>query len=607
MISYKIQPINPNAHFFEICLNIENPDSKGQVCYLPNWIPGSYMIRDFVKHIQWIKAESNGKEVAYKQLDKSSWQFAPCEGELKITYQVYAWDLSVRGAHLDQTHGFFNGTSVFLAVKGREQDKHQVETIRPVCDEFSKWKVATGLKPAKATNEFDFGFYEATNYDELIDCPIEMADFTLISFKACGIPHHMTLTGRFEKLDTERLKKDLTKICEHHLEFFGKPYPMQRYIFMTYVLGNGFGGLEHRNSTALHCSREDLPLTTDDPNKVKKNYQTFLDLCSHEYFHTWNVKQIKPSVFLPYDTQQESYTELLWAFEGITSYYDSLACVQAGTISTENYLTALAKTISSVRRSKGRLVQSITDSSFNAWTKYYKQDENAPNSVISYYTKGALIALCLDFLIKDTTSNNKSLKDVMRTLWREYGSIAKGVENDTIQNIVIDLCGQKYQDKVNQFFKRALYTTEDLPLEKVLDAVGLELKYAPRKSLSDRGGWVKEFTEKTAKISLGIEYKSAAIGIKVKNVYLDSAASKAGISAGDNLISLNGIKLDYSTFEKRLAERTIGETVELLAFRRDELHSFKLKLEASEADTAYISYKNKEPSEQLKNWLKIQE
>ncbi len=605
MIQYKIQAVNPNAHLFEVTLTIANPATHGQVCYLPNWIPGSYMIRDFAKHLQWIKAESKSKNITIKQLDKSTWQCQPCSEELMITYQVYAWDLSVRGAHLDQTHGFFNGTSVFLAVEGQEQQKYQVEIVKPSGKQFDNWQVATGLQAISGTEEFAFGLYEAADYDELIDCPVEMADFTIISFDACGVPHHMVLTGRFNKLDGQRLKNDLKKICEHHIHFFGKPAPMQRYVFMTYVLGKGFGGLEHRNSTALHCSREDLPLLSDSPDKVKEHYQTFLDLCSHEYFHTWNIKRIKPSIFVPYDTKQESYSELLWAFEGITSYYDSLACVQAGIISTANYLTALAKTITSVRRSKGRQIQSVTDSSFNAWTKYYKQDENAPNAVISYYTKGALIAFCLDFLIRQKTADKQTLQDVMQYLWLNFGAKGIGIENDTIQNYVLELCGIESQKDIRVFFDKALYSTEELDLDTPFAALGLELNYQARANKTDRGGFSAEFKAAKAKVGLGIEYTSAALGIKVKNVYLNSSASEAGISAGDQLISVNGLKISHSDFEQNLQTMEPGDKIEILGFRRDELMQYNLKIVKAEDDTAYISYSNGSPNELLKSWLNI--
>ena len=589
MIHYQITPVNPNAHLFEVMVTISHPDPDGQIVYLPNWIPGSYMIRDFAKHIQWIKAESQGNPIRLSKRDKSSWQLDPVESEVKLRYQVYAWDLSVRGAHLDQTHGFFNGSSVFLAVKGSEQQLCQVDIIKPQGDAFDKWRVATGLQPAMGTKEFEFGCYQAKDYDELIDCPVEMADFTLISFSAGDIPHHMVLVGQHQ-CDTERLKQDLIKICEYQINFFGKPAPMDRYVFMTLVLGNGFGGLEHRNSTALHCSRHDLPLKTDDPHVVKSDYQTFLDLCSHEYFHTWNVKRIKPAKFLPYDTQNESYTELLWVFEGFTAYYDSLMLVRAGVITQQQYLKHLAKTLTSVRRSKGRLVQTVTESSFDAWTKFYKQDENAPNSIVSYYTKGSLVALCLDLLIRKETQGEQSLDDVMQVLWHQFGQKNIGVEDQTVQQIITDICGEKLDD----FFDRALYSTEELPVEQLLSDVGLELTYAARRTRTDRGTFTDETQKHPHHVDLGIEWQADETGIKVKNVYLDSAASKAGISAGDLLIAFNGLKISNSDFAERVVEFEVGDSVTLYGFRRDELMRFEVKLQAAERDTAFITYSQQE-------------
>ena len=607
MIQYEIHPVSPEAHLFEIKLYLESADAKGQVLYMPNWIPGSYMIRDFAKHIQWLRAENTEGELELERIDKSSWKVPPSDSRVVVTYQVYAWDLSVRGAHLDQTHGFFNGTCVFLAVSGREGETCQLDISRPDGEDYVHWRLATGLNPVNGTNEFAFGRYQAADYAELIDCPVEMSDFHLISFEACGIPHHMVLTGR-HKVDEKRLADDLTKICEHHIQFFGEPAPMNRYLFMTYVLGSGFGGLEHRNSTALHCSREDLPLETDEVGKVKENYQTFLDLCSHEYFHTWNVKRIKPAEFLPYDTQSESYTELLWAFEGITSYYDNLALVQTETLAEEEYLTRLAKTLTAVRRSKGRLIQTVTDSSFDAWTKFYKQDENAPNAVVSYYTKGAEIALCLDLLIRNTTEWSKSLKDIMRRLWSEYGQVKKGVEEDTILRLVLEETPEQAHADIKHFFELALYSTEGLPTEQLLKSVGVKLEYLPRVDRNDRGGFKKELPQDKQLADLGLEYKSKATGVLVKNVYADSAAGKAGISAGDHLVALEGLRINNSDFDQQIQQLPVGESITIIGFRRDELMEFKVVLEAAECDTAYITYdENFDNNQQnYQRWLNVQ-
>ncbi len=607
MTQYQIFPVDPHAHLFEVNLTLDKASGSELELYLPNWIPGSYMIRDFAKHIQWLKAESSGKPLPVRKLDKARWLVENIEmgsGPVEVRYQIYAWDLSVRGAHLDQTHGFFNGTSVFLAVKGEEESSCKVNIQPAIGEQFKTWRVATGLKPVDGTEEFGFGWYAADNYDELIDCPVEMSDFRLISFEACGVPHHMALTGKHQ-VDETRLKNDLIKICEHHIRFFGEPAPVERYIFMTYVLGKGFGGLEHRNSTALHCSREDLPLPSDDPEKVKDSYLTFLDLCSHEYFHTWNVKRIKPAEFLPYDTQQESYTELLWAFEGFTSYYDNLALVQTGIIPIKQYLLSIAKTITVLQRARGRLIQSIADSSFDAWTKFYKQDENAPNAVVSYYGKGTVIALCMDLFIRQLTDNKKSLRDVMVRLWQDFGQPQVGVKNDSIQNITIEICGEQHQSELERFFQLALYSTDELPVEELLKTVDLELVFQPKNDRNDKGQVKDEMPHNKPKPSLGVDYQAANLGISIKSVYWDSAACEAGISAGDQLISMNDLRIDNDEFIKRLAECDIGETVVIRGFRRDELMTFEVTLRASVADTAYLVYgsEEKDESPKLKQWL----
>ncbi|GAA4356438.1 M61 family metallopeptidase [Kangiella marina] len=608
MIHYEIHPINPEAHLFEVTLHLDKVDADGQLLYMPNWIPGSYMVRDFSKHIQWIRAENKKGRLELGRVDKSTWKLPPSSSAVTVVYQVYAWDLSVRGAHLDQTHGFFNGTCVFLAVSGREDETCHVDINRPDGEDYVHWRLATGLKPIEGTSEFAFGRYQAADYDELIDCPVEMSDFRLISFEACGVPHYMALTGRHQ-VDEKRLADDLTRICEHHIDFFGGSAPMDRYIFMTYVLGSGFGGLEHRNSTALHCSREDLPLESDEPGKVKDTYQTFLDLCSHEYFHTWNVKRIKPAEFLPYDTQNESYTELLWAFEGITSYYDNLALAQTACIDKEEYLTRLAKTLTSVRRSKGRLIQTVTDSSFDAWTKFYKQDENAPNAVVSYYTKGAEISVCLDLLIRQKTDWKKSLKDIMGRLWNEYGKVDKGVENDTIQTLVLEETPETSHQAIKDFFEAALYTTDELPTASLLKAVGVELKYLPRVDKNDRGSFKATLPPNKQLSDLGLEHKSKATGVMVKSVYADSPAGKAGISADDHLIALEGLRINSSTFDRQIEQIPVGETVSITGFRRDELMTFEVTLEEAECDTAYITYAEDfdQHQDHFEHWLNLKD
>ena len=301
-IQYQIRPSDPHAHLFSVRLSFKVNSDEPVVLTLPNWIPGSYMIRDFSRNIVRINANCNGEVCSLQKMDKSRWQLLNCKGQVQIDYDVYAWDLSVRAAHLDNSHGFFNGTSVFLAVEGRENDAVSVEILPPEGGQYSAWKLASSLSPVEVSPA-GFGHYQASDYDELIDHPVEMGDFTRITFDACNVPHEVVLTGRFDA-DLDRISRDLKTICEYQIRFFGEPAPMDKYVFLVMVVGNGYGGLEHRASTSLLVSRKHLPAV--GATEISDDYLEFLGLCSHEYFHTWNVKRIKPAVFVPYKLQRES-------------------------------------------------------------------------------------------------------------------------------------------------------------------------------------------------------------------------------------------------------------------------------------------------------------
>ncbi|MGI4855801.1 MAG: M61 family metallopeptidase, partial [Janthinobacterium lividum] len=381
-IHYAIVARQAAAHLFDITLRVDDPDPHGQAFYLPAWIPGSYMIREFARNVVTLGAhDAAGRAVAIRKTDKHRWLADPVDGALTLRYQVYAWDLSVRSAHLDQTVGFFNGTSVFLAVAGREAAPCSVDIQRPAGAGFASWRVATALPEAEGTARYDFGLYQAADYDELIDHPVTLGEFALATFAAHGVPHDVVISGPVPGLDMDRLTDDLRRICETQIAFFepdSRRAPMVRYVFMTMAVSDGYGGLEHRASTALIAKRSDFPVrgaAADAP--PPDGYRTYLGLCSHEYFHTWNVKRIKPDRFAPYDLAGETYTELLWLFEGFTSYYDDLFLLRSGTISRTDYLRLLGKTIGGVLRGSGRRKQSVAESSFDAWVKYYRQDENA--------------------------------------------------------------------------------------------------------------------------------------------------------------------------------------------------------------------------------------
>jgi predicted metalloprotease with PDZ domain len=572
-VQYTIVPKDLAGHLFNVTVTVAAPSAEGQVFALPAWIPGSYMIREFARNIVRIRAESGGNAVALTKLDKHAWQAAPCDGPLSLHYEVYAWDLSVRAAHLDQTHGFFNGTSVFLRVLGQETMPHQVDIQRPGDPAASEWRVATSL-PELGARRYGFGTYLAADYDELIDHPVEMGDFALASFKAHGIAHDIVITGRVPNLDMARLQQDLKAICEAQIAFFEpktKKAPMDRYVFLTMAVGDGYGGLEHRASTALICARADLP-TTAAPKTAEPNegYIKFLGLCSHEYFHTWNVKRIKPAVFAPYDLQVENYTPLLWLFEGFTSYYDDLMLVRSGIISEATYFKLLGKTVGAVLRGSGRTKQSVAESSFDAWSKYYRQDENAPNAIISYYTKGSLVGLAFDLTIRAKTGGARSLDDVMRALWERYGRDfyaadqrggARGVTEREVEALFDEISGVR----LKSIFDRYIRGTEDLPLAKLYAPFGIKV--------GDE--------RKNSKPSLDAGLGRDAGGARLTQVHEGGAAHQAGLSAGDILIAVDGLRANGNpcNLDALFARYRVGDTVSVHAFRRDELMVFDVTLQ----------------------------
>jgi len=579
-VLYRIVPRDPEAHLFEVRCTVQAPDPNGQCFALPAWIPGSYLIRDFARHVIDVRAASGRRPVPIAKIDKDTWRAAPCDGPLSVTIEVYAFDLSVRGAHLDTSHAFFNGTSVFLRVLGAEAHPCEVEILPPPGARYRRWRVATTL-PRRDAPAYGFGGYAAADYDELIDHPVEMGTFTLATFQAGGMPHDIAITGRHDA-DMERLCRDLARLCTWHIDLFGRPAPMKRYLFLVTALGEGYGGLEHRASTALLCSREDLPRAGVET--MTESYRTFLGLCSHEYFHTWNVKRIKPAAFTPYDLQRENLTTLLWAFEGVTSYYDDLALVRSGLIPEQDYLEILGRNITSLLRTGGRLRQSVADSSLDAWIKYYRQDENSPNAIVSYYLKGSLVALCLDLLVRSRTRGRKSLDDVMRALWQRHGMTGAGIAEDGWERLAEEVTGLR----LRTFFDRALRSTDELPLRQMLAEMGLTLNVRPPDSPSDRGGRPPG-KQAAPRVSLGARTAEDALGVRLTHVLDGGSAQRAGFAPGDVLVALDGLRITHRTLDRQLQRLRAEQRVRAHAFRRDELIERELGVQACAADTCHLS------------------
>lgn len=565
-VRYRVAPIDPKGHYFEIVCEVREPDPAGQRMTLPAWIPGSYMIREFARNIVTIDAAHGNRKLALTKRDKHTWQAAPCAGTLTVRYRVYAWDPSVRAAHLDESHAFFNGTSVFLRIAGREDEPHDVELVAPHGKAGRDWRVSTSL-PELDAKRHGFGSYRADNYDALIDHPVEMGRFRLERFDAAGVAHEIALTGSIPNLDARRLKDDLSKLCAAQMRFFAarkEKAPFDRYVFLASVQGEGYGGLEHRASTALLTSRDALPVEGQAGRTAA--YRGFLGLASHEYFHSWNVKRIKPSAFASYDLERENYTSLLWIFEGFTSYYDDLFLVRAGLVNQKQYFETVTKAIDDVMAGSGRRLQSVAESSFDAWVKFYRQDENAPNAVVSYYKKGALIALCLDVHIRRASRGKASLDDVMRSMWRRFGrdffpGRRMGIGEDEFPELVEQATGIDVREQVAHWAGG----TDDLPLADTFAALGLALRFEPRQEGP----------------SLGARIKASGNECQIAQVDDAGAAHGAGLAAGDVLVAIDGLRTMPGRIDSLLSRYRAGDAVVIAFFRGDVLQQRTLRLDAA--------------------------
>jgi len=522
MIRYRVEPADLHGHHFLVTLTVPQP-AQLQMLSLPVWINGSYMVREFGRHLSGLQARQGRRSVALRQLDKTTWE-AACSGRgaLVLTYRVYAFDTSVRAAFLDSRRGFFNNTSLCLRVHGREAGVHRLELARLP----RGWQVATAMPAAADGTPLAF---EAGGYDELVDHPFELGAFWRGSFEAGGVPHEFIVAGALPGFDGERLLADARRICDAQIRFWhgeeGSRAPFDRYVFLLNTVEDGYGGLEHRASTALIAGRRDLPRAGMDGSKgsISDGYLTLLGLISHEYFHTWNVKRLKPAELASVDWQRENHTELLWFFEGFTSYYDELFLQRSGLIDAPRYLKLLAKTVNTVAATPGRTVQSVAAASFDAWVKYYRSDENTPNSTVSYYLKGALVALCLDLTLRQ---RGRSLDALMRSLWQRSGGgpVTEGDIADALAALVPGEAGRRLVADLHGW----VHGTGELPVTTLLDAAGVAAR-------PERAGFAA---------ALGLRLSEGPVsGVQVKSVLAGSPAQAAGVSAGDELLAVDGWRI----------------------------------------------------------------
>ncbi len=585
-IEYTLSFEHVGQHLIDVTLKFTAQSQ--QELWLPVWVPGSYLIREFSRHVSTPTATTfnsndakSSRQISIEKITKNRWRLDCNDGEhIVVHYQVYAFDLSVRGAYLDHTRAYANPACVCLAVAGQESfstrltiQSGQVFAQLPIACSLGQYS-APLITETNTTYQFI-----AHDYDELIDHPFEIAEQSLASFDVLGIEHKIAVSGR-HRTNMPRLVADLEKICRYEIEFFGKA-PFQDYLFMVMATGSSYGGLEHQNCTSLITPREDLP-HANEPAQPASAYRRFLGLCSHEYFHAWLVKFIRPQEFAILDLEREVYTRMLWVFEGFTSYYDDLILYRSGVIDRTAYLELLAEQITRYQQNAGRAHQSLSDSSFDAWIKYYRPDENSQNATTSYYNKGALVGLCLDLTLR---AHGSSLDAVMRELYK----LAQQNQYLTA-NTIPDLCEQLIGDRLTNFWTNYVYGTTELPLDEMLSAVGVQ-------TTVEQKVW-----------PLGLKTTESQHGLTIQQVLRDSVGAQAGLAAHDVLIAIDGIRAttallgqwaDSAGFNANQCAEA-GTSLTCHAFRRDELMVFQLQPVASVMQTIRLSVAN---PEQLTDWL----
>lgn len=562
-VTYTLRPGDARKHVFHVTCRIEAPAKHGQRVSLPAWIPGSYLIRDFARQlIMQGGRDDSGADVAVERVDKQTWQFAPCAGPLEVRYEVYARDASVRAAYYDESRAFANGTSVFVRVEGADRQPLAASLLAPEGDFAADWRVYTPLD-ARQVDAAGWGRYQAPDYETLLDSPILMADFTRVPYEVEGIPHEMLLVGE-HRADTDRLARDLARVCSAQARTLGT-LPTRHYAFITFIVSRGYGGLEHRDCSVLQVARDSLPAVGAEP---EDGYTDFLGLCSHEYFHLWNVKRIRPEAVARSRLDQEAHFEDLWAYEGVTSYYDELGLLRSGVIDAPRYLDRLAQAATRLLRNPGRRRQSLADSSFDAWTKFYKQDENTPNTVVSYYNKGSFVALCLDLRLRALDEGLASLDAVLRALWDRYGRDQTPVPDNGLESLVLDGLGEDSRRSMQAFFDQ--YVRGTRPLDDELAQWLAHFGVTARRCADDSAAGLLHWA--------GLRLAPGVSEARVTTVFSDSPAEQAGLAADDVVLAIDGWRVSAQTLPSKLKQTAAAGDFDIHLFRDDALMRLTCRL-----------------------------
>ena len=556
-IRYTVSMSKPWTHLLEVEMRISWPQMPAQLeLKMPVWTPGSYLIREYARHVQDFGAQGGGKELTWQKINKNTWQIATAGAkEVTVTYRVYANELTVRTNELNDEHAFWNNAALLMFPKGQLQAPSTV-----VVNAYRNWKIATGLPPA-GTNTF-----RAPNYDVLYDSPFEVSDFKEVTFTVEGKPHRVVFSGE-GNYDMNRVAQDVSKIVEEGFKIFGE-LPYENYTFLVNLRGGG--GLEHLNSTALQYNRFGF--------KPDSRYRNFLGLVAHEYFHLWNVKRIRPDALGPFDYENENYTKLLWVAEGGTAYYEGVLLRRAGLISDRDFLEGKASTIQDLQTRPGRFETSLEDASFDAWIKYYRQDENSVNNQISYYDKGDIVNMMLDITIRSSSGGTKSLDDVLRYLYNEFYKKNRNYTPADYQKTAEMMAGRSLEE----FFSRYVRGTDEIDYNAIVQPIGLRLVAAE----PNRG-----------KAYIGADLGEDSGRLTIRTIAAGTPVYEQGLNTGDQIVAIDGYRASQAFLQSYLADKKPNDKVRLTVFRFDRLRDVDLVLgENTRRDYAFLPVES--PTEQ---------
>lgn len=572
VISYEVAMPQPTSHLFEVILSIKNWQSSTLDLKMPVWTPGSYLVREYARHIQDFVAKSSEQKQRLKsrKISKNHWQIETKNcSEIQVGYRVFANELTVRTNHLDATHGYFNGAALFFFIPGLEKQPIEVTIVPPKAD----WKVVTPLPSISGKDNT----FQAKDFDTLVDSPFEIGIHRLYNFEVLGKPHQLAIWGE-GNANPEKIIEDTKKIVEVEAEMYGG-LPYEKYLFLLHLTSSGFGGLEHKDSCSLIYSRYGF--------REKDRYNRFIQLVAHEFFHLWNVKRIRPKALEVFDYEQENYTTSLWFSEGTTSYYDMVIPLRSRIYDIKTFLKNLSQEITRFLTIPGRKVQPLSESSFDAWIKLYRRDANSDNSQMSYYLKGELVSLLLDLLIRERHKNARSLDDVMRLMWEKFGKDEIGFTPEQLQ-VAIESVAEM---DLSNFFERYINGLDELPFDRYLEPFGLQLK---------------SIVEEDASPHLGIKVQAENGRQIIKFVEAGSPAGLAGIDADDELLAINGIRVTAEQLNDRLKDYSVGDIVKVTVFHQDELKTLSVRL-ASPQPSRYEAVRIENSSEiqkqNLIGWL----